>query len=71
MAEGGRRITIDLEDVQRMAREVVATTPAPRIAETLVERLGSMQTPSAVKRRKPPSDAVRAAVRSKLRRLGA
>jgi hypothetical protein len=64
------RVVLDLAEVQRVAREVVATTPAPELAERLVERLRAMHAPDPVEV-PTPSPETRAAIRAKLRRLGA
>ena len=64
------RIVVNLEDVHRLAREVVETTPAARIAEALVERLRAMHGEGVSREIRPPREATRASVRAKLRRYG-
>lgn len=70
MAEAGR-IVVDLAELHRVAREVVATTPAPMIAERLTERLRQMHGAAGPVDVPSPTADDRARMRSKLRRYGA
>ncbi len=64
----GELVTVDLADVVRVARDVVATEPGSRVAEVLADRLRSMQTevPAVPK----PTEIHHARARAALRRYG-
>jgi hypothetical protein len=65
------RIVVDLAEVQRVEREVVATTPAPELAERLCERLRAMHAPEAGVAAPSATAEDRERMRRKLRRYGA